>query len=122
MGTNNLRRGGNPVEVAKLFRDFVENLPEHDTHVILTGLIPSPETDGESRQRFQQCSKELLKISTEFKGKFSYTNTSKLFIKHNVLNKEYYADGVHLNMLGARKLAGEYRACLNRILSEKIFT
>ena len=117
LGSNNLRNGGDPMEVADLFRDFIENiLLCEKTHVILTGIITSHRTDESSKKTFSKLSKELKKISNKYRYKCSFINTSKLFVSHNVLNTEFYSDdGLHLNPMGACKLAGGLWAALRNI-------
>ena len=105
------------ITVKELFANK-SNLILNDIHMIYW-------TECRYDIRFSKLSKELNKISNKYRYKCSFINTSKLFVSHNVLNTEFYTDdGLHLNPMGACKLAGGLWAALRNIFlwAKKIFT
>ena len=81
-GSNNLRQGENPEEVARHFKDIAEfvaqSIHHRFTRLIMCSLVPSPATEPSSHNSFIQLNKiihDLVKQHTFCE----FSNLSKVF-------------------------------------------
>lgn len=117
LGSNNLRKGGDPQQVGLLFHQVTQHVVDlPGTHVVLTSPLPSPETDGlGSEERFEALATILNNISNMYDLKCSFLRTSKIFCPNGHLSIDKFklvrgpngdlVHDVHLNQAGAAEWA-----------------
>ena len=115
LGGNNLRKKGDPEHLILYFRAILEHayaIP--GCFVVLVSLLPSPKTDHISKKRFEMASSMLKKLSFEFEETCSFLNISRVFLKevtfegrkkHSINRLYYKPDGIHMNCIGAGRVA-----------------
>ena len=112
LGSNNLRKGEQPRSIGNLFHQILQhgsNIPK--CHVVVCGILPSPDTDKTTKSTFGDTSSLLKALVKEYSEKSSFFDTAKLFQKHGKVRKRFFKrrrDGqidVHLSRRGARLLS-----------------
>ena len=115
LGGNNIHKKGDPEHLILYFRALLEHayaIP--GCFVCMVSLLPCPKTDHSCKLWFEMASSLLKKLSFEFPQKCSFLNISRVFTKEEtfegrkkrVINCLYYKpDGIHLNCIGAGRVA-----------------
>ena len=111
LGSNNLRRGEEPSEVCNLFNQILQhgsNIPK--CHVVVCGILPSPEETTQSKVVFEDTSSLLKSLVKGYRKKSSFFNTAKLFQKHGRVRKRFFKRrngqvDIHLRRRGARLMS-----------------
>ena len=118
LGSNNLRNENTdwtPQEV----HDFFEMVVIHarglfNVHIVICGILPSPEKNDQSIDRFKPASSLLKDLSTRYRPLTSYINIPDFFNAFGEIKWYLYNGGqIHLTKLGAEKLAEIFKNHLN---------
>ena len=108
LGDNNLRHGKESVDsfITKCNQIVSKFSSISNCHLILSALIPSPETDAFSKFIFSEANQKLKYICQKNQN-VSYLNLTKIFVINGVIDMELFCgyNDVHLNSRGAKKLA-----------------
>ena len=107
IGDNNFRHANeNPKEYLKLIEKLLEEFSNVERcHLVLTSILPSPETNHKCKHLFKYVSDSVKKLSQNYGSKSSFLNLTKVFMHGGRIKQNLYADGVHLNEEGAQILA-----------------
>jgi lysophospholipase L1-like esterase len=114
LGTNNIRREESP----QLFLHYFSQVIQHcatipKAHVVLVGLLPSPQTDTTTKALFREASKMLAGLVKQDPSKASFLNIATFFTSRGNISEELFDGGIHFSPQGAtlysRKLANHLR-------------
>ena len=71
--------------------------------IIVTSILPSPETDANTKDFFRFVNQELKKISEIKNNNMSFLDMTKIFTKDKIILTDLYEnDKIHLNSNGAK--------------------
>ena len=71
--------------------------------IIITSILPSPETDANTKDFFRFVNQELKKISEIKNNNMSFLDMTKIFTKDKIIITDLYEyDKIHLNSNGAK--------------------
>ena len=97
IGSNNIRRRGLATDIFHYFEQLVMYASKlQRIHLILCGMLPSPETDEFSKENFQEASRMLQDLSKSNSTKVSFLNVAELFTYNKEIKNHLYSDGIHL--------------------------
>ena len=120
LGDNNIRWGGQlPKEIVPHFRqvaDFVMKTP--NAHLVIVSLLPSPETDTETKPLFRRADKLLHDLAKEHHPFCSYLDITCTFTTRGytlLWQLCMYEDGIHLSA-GQKGGANTLAKCLRNHL------
>ena len=86
-----------------------------NVQVVLCGLIPCPRTDHWTREPFRQMNKALKQLANDHLN-VCYFNTPYLFVSNEIIIRNYFSDGLHLNYYGATMLCYHIRTFLDKLI------